>query len=78
MTPNGVVAFITPPGHADEVFKANAHLIAAAPELLAALEFLMSSKWKSDDKDNMEFVGRVTCDQLDKARAAIAAAKGGA
>ena len=40
---------------------------------LEALKFLMATKWKSIDKDNMEFAGRVTCFQLDKAREAIAA-----
>ena len=39
--------------------------------LREALEFLMKTKWKSVDKDNMEFEGRVTCYQLDKARAAL-------
>ena len=29
------------------------------------------ANWKSVDKDNMEFEGRVTCYQLDLARAAL-------
>ena len=41
--------------------------------LEAALRFLFEeTKWKSVEKDNMEFEGRVTCYQLDKARAALA------
>ena len=40
--------------------------------LEAALRFLLDTKWKSVDKDNMEFEGRVSCYQLDKARAALA------
>ena len=39
--------------------------------LREALLFLLETKWKSVDKDNMEFEGRVTCYQLDKARAAL-------
>ena len=39
--------------------------------LREALNFLMTTRWKSADKDNMEFEGRVTCYQLDKARAAL-------
>jgi hypothetical protein len=41
-------------------------------ELRGALEFLFNTKWKSVDKDNMEFEGRVTCYQLDRARAVLA------
>ena len=41
--------------------------------LEAALRFLFEeTTWKSVDKDNMEFEGRVTCYQLDKARNALA------
>jgi hypothetical protein len=37
-----------------------------------ALQFLFEkTKWKSVDKDNMEFEGRVTCYQLDRARTAL-------
>ena len=40
--------------------------------LREALRFLVEeTKWKSVDRDNMEFEGRVTCYQLDKARAAL-------
>jgi hypothetical protein len=40
-------------------------------ELEGALDFLFKTKWKSIDRDNMEFEGRVTCYQLDRARAAL-------
>lgn len=53
---------------------ADKKLIEAAPDLLMALQFLMQSKFKSIDRDNMEFEARFTCFQLDKARAAIAKA----
>ena len=47
-------------------------LRARAAKLEAALSFLFEeTKWKSTDKDNMEFEGRVTCYQLDQARAAL-------
>ena len=40
--------------------------------LREALRFLFAeTKWKPIDKDNMEFEGRVSCYQLDKARAAL-------
>ena len=39
--------------------------------LREALSFLMKTKWKSVDRDNMEFEGRVTCYQLERARAAL-------
>ena len=39
---------------------------------LRALPVLFENiKWKSVDNDNMEFEGRVTCYQLDAARAAM-------
>ena len=45
---------------------------ARAAKLEEALRFLFEeTKWKSVDKDNMEFEGRVTCYQLDQARAAL-------
>ena len=45
---------------------------ARVAKLEAALRFLLEeTKWKSVDKDNMEFEGRVTCYQLDQARAAL-------
>lgn len=67
---------------APEEAEANASLIVEAvnnhdrltkrvEELEAALQFLMQTKWKSVDRDNMEFEGRVTCYQLDRARAAL-------
>lgn len=41
-------------------------------KLEGALRFLIEeTRWKSVDKDNMEFEGRVTCYQLDRARAAL-------
>ena len=40
-------------------------------ELEGALDFLLKTKWKSVDKDNMEFEGRVTCYQIDRARTAL-------
>ena len=47
-------------------------LRARVAKLEAALRFLREeTKWKSVDKDNMEFEGRVTCYQLDQARAAL-------
>ena len=47
-------------------------LRARVAQLEAALSFLFEeTKWKSTDKDNMEFEGRVTCYQLDQARAAL-------
>ena len=53
--------------------EANARLIAAAPELLEALEGI---RWKSDDKDSMEFAARITYVQMDAIRATIAKARG--
>ena len=51
-------------------------LRARVAQLEAALRFLREeTKWKSVDKDNMEFEGRVTCYQLDQARAALKVAK---
>ena len=47
-------------------------LHAENERLREALRFLFAeTKWKSIDKDNMEFEGRVSCYQLDKARAAL-------
>lgn len=46
-------------------------------EMLAALEWVLGNKWKSD-KDNMEFTGTISCYQMDKIRAAIAKATGAA
>lgn len=40
-------------------------------ELENALDFLLQTRWKSVEKDNMEFEGRVTCYQLDRARDAL-------
>jgi hypothetical protein len=61
--------------NAREVLSAYDHLVddlrAENERLREALNFLMTTEWKSVDKDNMEFEGRVTCYQLDKARAAL-------
>ena len=47
-------------------------LRARVAKLEEALRFLIEeTKWKSVDRDNMEFDGRVTCYQLDQARAAL-------
>ena len=47
-------------------------LRARVAKLDEALRFLIEeTKWKSVDRDNMEFDGRVTCYQLDQARAAL-------
>ena len=48
-----------------------ASLRAENERLREALSFLMKTKWKSVDRDNMEFEGRVTCYQLERARAAL-------
>ena len=37
----------------------------------ALISMTKGANWKSGDKDNMEFEGRVTCYQLDQARAAL-------
>ena len=53
-------------------------LRARVAQIEAALRFLFEeTKWNSVDKDNMEFDGRVTCYQLDRARAALKDALGG-
>ena len=60
------------PGSPDDMMNTTAALRARVAKLEAALRFLFEeTKWKSADKDNMEFEGRVTCYQLDKARAAL-------
>jgi hypothetical protein len=41
------------------------------------VEVLEEIKWKSADKDNMEFSAKITTWQLDKINAALKAAKGG-
>ena len=47
-------------------------LRARVAQLEAALiSMTKGANWKSADKDNMEFEGRVTCYQLDQARAAL-------
>ena len=49
-----------------------AALCARVAQLEAALiSMTKGANWKSADKDNMEFEGRVTCYQLDQARAAL-------
>ncbi len=54
---------------------ADARLIAAAPDLLAALKPLTGDRLKSIDKDNMEFRITLTCYEVDAIRAAIAKAE---
>ena len=50
----------------------NERLRARVAHLEAALISMTHvANWKSADKDNMEFEGRVTCYQLDQARAAL-------
>ena len=47
-------------------------LRARVAKLEAALISMTNgANWKSADKDNMEFEGRVNCYQLDRARAAL-------
>jgi hypothetical protein len=48
--------------------EANARLIAAAPEMLAALEELLADKYLADP---------INADRMEKARAAVAKVKGG-
>lgn len=68
-----------PSGHAQtpaDTYRETVEKVAAArekrmAELREALKLLFNTKWKSVDKDNMEFEGRVTCYQLDRARAAL-------
>ena len=55
----------------NEAVKTMAALRAENGRLREALSFLMKTKWKSVDRDNMEFEGRVTCYQLERARAAL-------
>lgn len=44
---------------------------AERDRLREALGFMLQSKFRSLDRDNMEFEARFTCFQLDKARAAL-------
>lgn len=69
---------VGPDGHADHSDdKANARLIAAAPELLAALKTLANVATETT-KNLVAFDGAIYLDTaIDKARAAIAAAEGG-
>ena len=57
--------------HCENEFDAS--LIAAAPELLDVLQGI---KWKSADRDNMEFSALITYSQMDAIRIAIANATG--
>lgn len=58
--------------------EANARLIAAAPELLAALKNLLASHRCADETGYVDGVGFMDIDAIDKAaEAAIAKAEGG-
>jgi hypothetical protein len=57
----------------DANMEANGALIIAAPDLYEALA---SIKWRSDDKDNMEYAARITYSQMDAIRAALGKARG--
>ena len=67
-TVSAMISFNPLTRDSDEM-KANARLIAAAPDLLAALEALCEGKYLSDP---------INADRMRAARAAIAKAKGGA
>ena len=69
---DGVIAVM----HMNE--DANARLIATAPELLAALEVVISSTCGNVGDDGYEGCIRIEAKALDRAIAAIAIAKGGA
>ena len=61
-----------PAGTITALTEQNAELRDLTDDLWHALNFLANStRWKSVDKDNMEFEGRVTCFQLEKARTAL-------
>lgn len=63
----------------DEMTKANAHLIAAAPDLLAACEFALAH-CEDFVRDQLEGTSMLNAamEKLNPIRAAIAKAKGGA
>ena len=65
---------VAPPEHTTEIDRKNAALIAAAPELLEALELALQGLDVATKKKLPEFIGFVLA--ADKARAAIAKAKG--
>ena len=48
-----------------------------AYELLAALKWLMNARWRSVEKDNMEYACTTTTFVLERARKAIEAAERG-
>lgn len=59
-------------GEAERQYDYNVSQIARVAKLEAALiSMTKGANWKSADKDNMEFEGRVNCYQLDRARAAL-------
>ena len=64
---------VTVHGHYDDAVPV-AHLIAAAPDLLAALEKLVAAV--IHDHGEIAFPGCPICDASNRAKAAIAAAKG--
>ena len=56
----------------DEALEERDALRARVAKLESALiSMTKGANWKSADKDNMEFEGRVTCYQLDRALAAL-------
>ena len=75
----GSVAAVWDTGDAMQM-RANARLIASAPDLLAALEDLLQERYVDGDESDQEFdaQGNWTCNSPAsiKARAAIAKAKG--
>jgi len=71
----GSVAKVLPIGAIDQE-RANARLIASAPELLAALEVVLSSTCGNVGDDGYEGCIKIEAKALDRARAAIAKAKG--
>lgn len=62
--------------HFSETARANARLIASAPELLAALEIILSSTCGNVGDDGYEGCIRIEAKALERARAAISKAKG--
>ena len=68
----------TPAFVAGDILPEDARLIASAPELLAALEVVLSSTCGNVGDDGYEGCIRIEAKALDRAIAAITKAKGGA